>query len=224
MMFVFLNTVAQNLPKTDSTDLKYKISYNQETEPLSVRYRFLKRVDTSNFIPNSDTITYYLRKYYNKKREAEQAEFKVRYRYKLLNFLPDLGLTFQRVFFASWGSGKVVSYLAQVQREKSKIETIQRVNEVNFNNDLALIINDLNNLKSSALQYNYSLELYPLETQLFEISEKGYYDKKVLPSDFILKKIHYKQFLNNLNIKYAELCALKYKILANARVINWAKL
>ena len=222
-MFVFLNTVAQNLPSPDSTDLKYRLSYSEEREPLSVRYRFLRRID-STFIPNSDTITFYLKKYYNKKREAEQAEFKVRYKFKLLTFLPDVGLTFSRVFFASWGSGKIVTYLAQKQREKSKLETIERVCEVDYNNDLALIINDLNNLKASSLQYNYSLELYPLETQLFEITEKGYKDKKILPSDFIMKKIHYKQFLNNLNLKYADLCALKYKILANARVISWAKL
>jgi hypothetical protein len=190
---------------------------------LSMAAQNLQRID-STFLPVSDTLKSYLQKYYQLKRDAEQSEFKVNYKYKLLTWLPDLGITLGGTPFVSWGTGKAINYISTVQREKSKIISLQRINEVQYNNDLALISNELATLKSKAAQYNYSLELYTIESQLFEITEKGYNDKKVPPSDFLTKKLHYKEFINNLTIQFTEICAMKNKILAEARVISWQKL
>lgn len=195
LICVSLNTVGQNLRKVDST-----------------------------FYPNSDTLKCYLQKYYQNKRDAEQSEFKVRYKYKLLTWLPDLGITLGGVPFVSWGTGKATSYLSTVQREKSKVVSLSRTNEVAFNNDLANIENELNTLKAKGFQFNNTLELLDLESQLFEIAEKSYQNKQLPPSDFISKQLRFKQFLNNLNLQFTDLCTTKNKILAEARVLSWQKL
>lgn len=183
-------------------------------------------LDTSQFLPHRKDLEEHLRKFYTKKKEALKAEFQTKNKYKFLRFLPSLGYNFiQNTPIMIFSSSQIESYQNTKATQKAKIQSIERVNEVDFNEILNEVIQLRETLKNRIDYYNSRVKNFEIQKALFiEIIEKQYKNREIPPSEYLKQLKDFQTQLNLIEYEYFQILEAKNTILIKSKVFKWSEL
>jgi len=197
--------------------------------PLTIVFLFLSsklsaQIDSA-YVPSIDSLKNSLRVYYLNKADAEIQEFRYATKFRWLNFVPNLGYdAFRQSPVLTTNLSGISQGINSRYANRAKIASIQKVNEVLYNEDLIYIRSQLQDLKEKIKAYNRQLELLQLREMKFRITETGYKRKEVAPSEYLNAQLEIKGFKVLLENSNAELLQLRNEILTRARVTTWENL
>lgn len=172
-----------------------------------------------------DSLKASLRVYYLRKTEAETQEFRFANKFKWLQFVPNVGYdAFRQAPVVTTNLSGVFAGINSKQAVKAKLASIQKVNEVLFNEDLVYIRAKLNELQRRIQAYNSQVELLKIRETKFRITETGYKRKEITPSEYLTAQLDFKGFQAGLDNVREEILILKNEIIVRARATTWESL
>lgn len=176
-----------------------------------------QKIDSS-FVPNEDTLEASLRDFYKLKTDAEQTELKQRIRFKWLRFLPSVGWNFGlNSPFIGWNTSDLVGAINHKQTKKTLLTAIEKQNEILFNEDLIEVQYQLDNLVHKMTFYQSKMNVFELEKELFEITQKGYDEGEITPTIYLSKKIQFENLRIQIEQLKLELIELRNSIFIKAK-------
>ena len=191
----------------------------------SLQVQAQSKIDTVVFIPSIDSCKSTLRSYYRLKSEAEEIEFKYKTKFKFLRFLPSVGWDlFRQSPIVSINTNSIYNEINRKRERNAKLKGIQKINEVQYNQDLVNVIFLLSTLKKEVVYYNNQLNILNLETERFQIIQKAYDNHELVPSEYLTKKIEFENFKSAVKLLEIELHDSKNKILTIAKQAPWESL
>lgn len=187
--------------------------------------RFSCFAQSDSLLLNVQSLKSSLRQYYIKKTEAEQEEYMYNLKFKWLMFLPSFGWNFiANTPSLSYNTNELSNAINYKRRKTSKLESIRKQNEVQFNRDLNDVVVMCENLKLQISTYNL-LELnFTIINESFELIELSYKNAELKPSEYLQKKISYQSALLNKQKTLNDLILYRNEILIKAKKQKWEEL
>ncbi len=146
-------------------------------------------------IPDLDSLTNSLDKYYNNLRTAQIAEFKESQKNRWLSYIPSPGYSpFTGGFTLSLNLSGPIQELNSRQLRKQKIEAIQRTNKLLSEDAKIDVIATYYSIKLSIEEYNLKDSLDHLKQKSFFLSSTQYERNLVTPSEFLSIQQNYENY------------------------------
>ncbi|MCU0439194.1 MAG: hypothetical protein MUC49_14950 [Raineya sp.] len=124
-----------------------------------------------------------------------------------------------------FSSSQIESYQNTKATQKAKIQSIERVNEVDFNEVLNEVIQLREILKNRIDYYNSRVKNFDIQKALFiEIIEKQYKNREILPSEYLKQLKDFQTQLNLIEYEYFQILEAKNTILIKSKVFKWSEL
>jgi hypothetical protein len=142
-----------------------------------------------NTLPNLDSLFKSVDTFYNKNCEAKKSEFKEFKQKGWTNYIPNIGYSpFAGGFNISFDLDKPLRSLQAKKQIRSKIESIQRICELEIAQDKNLLAADYAAVEIMILEYHFKDEMEILKQDEFKLISKQYDRNEVLPTVFFNKK------------------------------------
>jgi hypothetical protein len=175
-------------------------------------------IDKELFLPPLDTLKKSLRIFYQIKSNAEEQEFKYTTKLNFLKYLPSIGYdAFRNAPIINLNTNSLYNEINAKRGKKAKLNSIQKINEVEFNRELSEVTFLVSIINRKIDYYNNQIELLTLETQRFDITKKHYQNKELLPSEFLSKQIDYLNFLNSIKQLELTINEMKDQLITKAK-------
>ncbi len=143
----------------------------------------------------------------------------------MLGYLPSVGYdAFCQYPMVNLNISSIYSGISAKREKKAKLSSIQKINEVQYNLDLADIISLYNSIKRKIDFYNSQVKIYGLENKRFEITKRTYSNKEIVPSEYLAKEIDHYNFLNSITQLELEIYELRDAMLNKSKKAPYERL
>lgn len=165
-----------------------------------------------------DSLEVCLKSYYSDKLNAEITVEKVKNDKKWLKWLPSVGYdAFRNAPVVSLSFGQIVDNLNRNAERNSKIQSLIMSAELEYSLQVEQVKLRVLQYNSELLKFDQSLQILAIETELFDIVEKSYEEKRIAPTEYLSKKLAFLQKKQGFEDKITELERQKLEVLILAK-------
>lgn len=153
---------------------------------LSFRLAYSQKI---NALPKLDSLFNSLDTFYIKNCEAKKSEFKESKQKLWTNYIPNIGYSpFAGGFNISFDLDRPFRRLQEKKQVKNKVESIQRICELEVAQDKNLLAADYATVEILIAEFHFKDEMEKLKEDEFKLISKQYDRNEVLPTVFFNKK------------------------------------